>query len=70
MMTNRQKICLAALAKQSLLLHRGRRNLTWRMGPRGVFSTSTVYALIRRGLARRLGDRVVGVLGANDNGPR
>jgi hypothetical protein len=63
MMTNRQLVCLAALAKQSLV----RKGTAWRIGRRG-FSNHTVKALIERGLALRLGDRVIGVLAANDNG--
>lgn len=64
MMTNSMKVCLCALSKQSLV----RNGTVWRIGQRG-FSNQTVRLLIDRGLAQRLGDRVVGVLGGNDNGP-
>jgi hypothetical protein len=64
MMTDRMKVCLAALAKQSLKRH----GCAWRCGTRG-FGNQTVRALIDRGLARRFGDRVVGLVFANDNVP-
>lgn len=63
MITDRQLVCLAALAKQSLVRH----GCAWRCGSRG-FGNQTVRALIDRGLARRIGDRVFGILVANDNG--
>lgn len=63
MMTQRQVVCLAAITKQSLV----RDGKQWRFGPR-AFSNDTVRALIDRGLARRIGDRVIGILVANDNG--
>ena len=64
MITPRMKVCLAALAKQPLVRH----GHAWRCGTRG-FGNQTVRALIDRGLARRLGDRVIGLICANDNGP-
>lgn len=64
-MTHPQRACLAALGIQSLVHDRA----GWRFDAR-IFSFSTVNALIERGLARRLGDRVIGILVANDNGPR
>jgi hypothetical protein len=65
-MTPRQRTCLAALTVQSLV----RDGSFWRFGERGVFSASTVGALIKRGLARRLGrDRVIAIMIANDNEP-
>ena len=63
MMTRRQQVCLAALAIQSLERH----GTVWRCGVRGRFSNSTVQALLVRRLARRIGDRVIGILVANDN---
>ncbi len=62
-----QRVCLALLAKQSLVLI----GTTWRTGRghRCGFSHQTVNALIDRGLARRLGNRVIGLIFANDNGP-
>lgn len=63
MITNCQLVCLAAIAKQSLVRH-GR---AWRCGKRG-FGNQTVRALIDRGLAQRIGDRVFGILVVNDNG--
>ena len=64
MMTDRMKVCLAALAKQSLV----RKGHAWRCGKRG-FSYPTVRALIDRGLARQIGDRVIALVYANDNAP-
>jgi hypothetical protein len=64
MLTFPQRLCLAALAKHSLM----RKGRAWSTGRRG-FSNHTISALIQRGLARRFGDRVVGLLAANDNGP-
>lgn len=65
MMTDRQLVCLAALAKQSLERDRG----AWRFGRSGrIFGNATVKALIDRGLAKRIGDRVVGILPLNDVG--
>lgn len=65
MITDRQLVCLAALAMESLVRERN----AWRYGRRGrVFGNATVKALIDRGLATRVGDRVVGILPLNDNG--
>jgi hypothetical protein len=64
-MTPPMRLCLAALAVESLV----RDGLIWRLKGRRGFSHETVAALIRRGLAKRLGNRIIGVLAANDNGP-
>lgn len=64
MMSPSEKLCLAALAQDSLVRH----HRMWRTGRRG-FAFKTVAGLISRGLARRIGDRVVGVIPVNDNGP-
>lgn len=63
-MTPRQRICLAAISRQSLV----RDGAIWRFGRSRRFGHATVLALIERGLARRIGDRVIGILVANDNG--
>lgn len=63
MMTKPQQVCLAALGMASLV----RDGRQWRFGRR-AFSNDTVCTLIGRGLARRVGDRVIGILPLNDNG--
>lgn len=65
MMTNIQFTCLAALARGSLR----RVGQVWLYGKRErVFGNATVKALIDHGLAKRIGDSVVSVIGLNDNG--
>jgi hypothetical protein len=61
-----QRQCLAALAKQSLILI----GTTWRGDHHRHcgFSHQTIQALVQRGLAMRIGNRVIGMLGVNDNG--
>jgi hypothetical protein len=63
-MTKSALLCLIALTKQPLK----RDGSKWRFGRR-TFSNGTVRALLDRGLARRLGDHVIGVGPLNDNIP-
>jgi hypothetical protein len=67
MMTPAMHACLTALIRQPLV-RKGNsyQPARWRHWRRG-FGLQTVKALVKRGLAREIGDRVVALCAANDN---
>jgi hypothetical protein len=67
MMTKSMLTCLSALTKQPLVKRgHGYEMQCWRHYRRR-FSYQTVKALVMRGLAQRVGDRVFALTAANDN---